>query len=85
MHVIFHRTFRKHYKRLPNKIQVQFDKRLLLLLSDVQHPVLNVHPLRGDAWPFLSMNVTGDYRALFTLEKEIATFYDIGTHSELYE
>jgi mRNA-degrading endonuclease YafQ of YafQ-DinJ toxin-antitoxin module len=31
-----------------------------------------------------SINVTGDYRAIFHENKETVTFMTIGTHSELY-
>jgi mRNA-degrading endonuclease YafQ of YafQ-DinJ toxin-antitoxin module len=31
-----------------------------------------------------SINVTGDYRAIFYIENNIAVFYKIGRHSELY-
>ncbi len=47
--------------------------------------VLNIHQLHGDRKPLLSMNITGDYRALFLMNKDTVTFYEIGTHSELYE
>ena len=49
-----------------------------------RHPLLRVHKLKGDMEPFESMNVTGDVRALFIREGTKASFYTIGTHSELY-
>jgi mRNA-degrading endonuclease YafQ of YafQ-DinJ toxin-antitoxin module len=30
------------------------------------------------------MNITNDYRAIFTVEGDVTVFEDIGTHSELY-
>jgi mRNA-degrading endonuclease RelE of RelBE toxin-antitoxin system len=84
MRVRFHKGFRKRYYRLPKKVRDKFDERLRIFIFDRSHPVLHVHPLRGERWPLMSMNVTGDYRALFTLEKDGVTFREIGTCSELY-
>ena len=84
MRVRFHRDFRKRYQRLPRKVQSQFDRRLGLFIEDLNHPLLNLHALSGERWPLMSINVTGDYRALFVFEKDTAVFYEIGTHSELY-
>lgn len=49
------------------------------------HEILRVHTLTGNKYPLQSMNITGDYRALFIATKTKITFYEIGTHSELYE
>jgi mRNA-degrading endonuclease YafQ of YafQ-DinJ toxin-antitoxin module len=85
MRVHFHKDFRKKYHRLPKKIQDKFDERLRILITDAEHPLLNIHQLQGERWPLMSMNVTGDYQALYTLEKGGFMFREIGTHSELYE
>lgn len=84
MEIIFQRQFKKQYKKLPTKIQRQFNARLRILEENTADPQLNVHALKGDHFPMLSMNVTGDYRALFVKEKGAITFLKIGTHSELY-
>lgn len=84
MRVFFHKNFKKQYKKLPKKIQVRFNERLTLYLKEKEHPLLNVHALQGDNVPLISLNVGGDYRALFVQEKNAVTFHCIGTHSELY-
>lgn len=84
VHPVFHRNFTRQYKKLPRKIQNRFDDRLSLLLEDMQNPLLGVHMLHGEKKPLLSMNVSGDYRALFLTQGNTVTFYEIGTHSELY-
>ena len=86
MNLDFERHFKKQYKKLPEKIQNHFDERLVLFLGHPNHPLLRIHELKGDMSPLQSMNITGDYRALFTIDaktKQIV-FYKIGTHSELY-
>ncbi|MEX0689927.1 MAG: type II toxin-antitoxin system mRNA interferase toxin, RelE/StbE family [Candidatus Paceibacterota bacterium] len=85
MKIIFHRNFKKQYKKLPKKIQKRFSDRFEIFLKDNNHPLLNIHLLHGQSMSLKSMNVTGDYRALFVKKKSKVTFYHIGTHSELYE
>ena len=84
MKIFFSKNFDKQYQKLPNKIQVKFDERLLILLDSEVHPLLKVHELKGAKVPLLSMNVTADYRALFLKEQGYISFQEIGTHSELY-
>jgi addiction module RelE/StbE family toxin len=77
--------FKKQYKKLPLKIQSQFDDRLRLFITDRTAPSLRVHPLKGKFQGYWSMNVNGDWRAIY-LERgeEIIVFALIGTHSEFY-
>jgi addiction module RelE/StbE family toxin len=85
MKVVIRREFKKSFKKLPIKIRTRFGERLEMLLSQTDPSLLRIHQLSGDKYPLLSMNVTGDYRALFMTENNTITFYEIGTHSELYK
>ena len=77
--------FAKQHKKLPMKIQKKFLERVDLFKENPHHPLLRVHGLKGDKEPLVSMNVTGNYRALFMWEtEERVRFHEIGTHSELY-
>lgn len=77
--------FKKQYKKLPKKFQVQFDQKLRLFISDPINPTLRIHPLKGNYSGYWSMNINGDLRALYLLEGEkVIIFALIGTHSELY-
>jgi addiction module RelE/StbE family toxin len=84
MRVVFKKKFKKQLQKLPNKIEQKFIDRLKLFLADQKSPLLHVHTLSGSLYPFKSMNVTADYRALFLIENDVVIFYEIGTHSELY-
>lgn len=55
------------------------------MLMDRTDPRLRVHPLKGNYAGYWSMNISGDFRALF-LEQgdEVIIFALIGTHSQLY-
>lgn len=85
MEVILHKNFKKKFKRLPPKVQQQFFKRVKLFLQDKFNPVLNNHSV-DSAYPgWRSINITGDYRALYEAKNEDrVVFIKIGTHSELY-
>lgn len=86
MKLVLQKSFLKNYKKLPNNIKGKFRERAQLLLDEPSSPILRVHKLKGDMIPLQSMNVTGDYRALFIWDtrKKTITFYMIGTHSDLY-
>ena len=78
--------FKKQYKKLPKKFQVQFNERLLLFLSDPIMPQLHVHPLIGKFSGYWSLNVNSDLRALYLKKgEEIVVFALIGSHTELYD
>ena len=86
MEVILHRSFKKKFKKLHPKIKDQFFERAGLFLNDKFHPLLNNHSVEKVFFDSRSINITGDYRAIFREEEkgEAVIFTDIGTHSELY-
>ena len=85
MKVSFHNRFSKSYKKCPAKVQKQFKKRLKLFLENPYNPLLENHALGGEWQDFRSINVTGDYRALYYyLADDIVEFFSIDTHSNLY-
>lgn len=55
---------------------------------DPQNPQLNNHFLAREHSGFRSIDITNDYRALYTEKSEggetVAYFEEIGTHEELY-
>lgn len=77
--------FRKKFKKLPPQIQGQFFERLQLFETDPYSLILNNHSV-NKAYPGCrSINVTGNYRAIYHLKLSIAIFINIGTHAELYK
>ncbi len=77
--------FKKQYQKLPKKIQLQFDERLKLFISDKSDPRLRVHPLSGNFAGYWSMNISGDLRALYRQDgDDIYIFALLGTLSQLY-
>jgi len=86
MRVMFTKRFAKQYEKTPIKVKNAFDQRLELFLKDKNHPLLNNHALIGKLQNYRSINVTGDWRALFREFEggELVFFEFIGTHSQLY-
>ena len=77
--------FKKQYKKLPKKMQDQFDDRVKLFLIDSTLPMLRIHPLKGKYAGYWSMSVNGDIRALYIMDGDsIVIFALIGSHSQLY-
>lgn len=84
MVVIFHKSFHKDYAKLPKKIKEKFSNRLRLFKEDKNNKILNNHSVDKAFMGCRSINVTGDYRAIFKEDGDVVSFVNIGTHSELY-
>lgn len=86
MNIRFHKRFQKTLTKLPVKIQERFSDRLRLFSQDPFHPLLNNHAVDAAYPGWRSINITGDYRALYDSQDDaVAMFMKIGTHAELYK
>jgi addiction module RelE/StbE family toxin len=86
MRILFHRDFRKSYKKLRQNERRKADDRIRLFETDMSHPLLNNHELHNPYEGCRSINVTGDIRAVYEqIGSDIMHFIALGTHSELYE
>lgn len=86
----FSKNFDKELKKTPLKIKIAFRRRLNLFIQDQFHPTLNNHSLRGKLVGYRSINITGDWRAIFSVRvsnkgKQIVIFEMLGSHSHLYK
>jgi addiction module RelE/StbE family toxin len=85
----FSKSFQKRYRKAPHSIQVAFQKKLQIFHSDLYDPKLRNHKLKGEYSFYRSIDVTGDWRALYReLQEEhslVAFFDELGTHSQLYK
>jgi len=84
MEIVFQKKFKKKLRKLSPKIQNQFYERLDIFMQDKNHKILNNHSVDKLFTDCRSINVTGDYRAIFKENNNVAFFISIGTHSELY-
>jgi len=85
MVVLYSKRFQKNYKKLQLALRQKFKDRRNLFLTDPFNPLLDNHSLHGKYDGCRSINITGDYRAIYYHETEnIVRFIAIGTHPELY-
>ena len=88
--VDYSRTFIKQLKKAPLKIREAFRKRRELFFENPFSSQLNNHQLIGEHKGHRSINITGDWRAIFieTLDEagnKTTLFKFIGTHNQLYQ
>lgn len=84
MRLQFSSRYKKKYRKLPVAIKRRADERLRLFVADSFHPLLNNHSVEKKFPDCRSINVTGDYRAIFKEQANEIVFVNIGTYSELY-
>lgn len=85
MKIRFHRNFEKQYKKLGANEKEKTKKRLALFIQDEFNPVLNNHPLKGKYKGYRSINITGDFRAIYKhISLDTRIFVAIDKHSNLY-
>ena len=89
MKVTYSRKFEKQLKKAPLEILEALRKRRKLFTEDQFHPQLNNHSLTGKFKGYRSINITGDWRAIYSQtenDEEITIIFEmIGTHSQLYK
>jgi addiction module RelE/StbE family toxin len=86
MKVEFHKAFAKQLGKHPTKVQLAFQKRLEIFLSEQFNETLSNHNLSGKWSGYRSINISGDLRAIYKLkDKDTAYFIAFGTHSQLYK
>jgi len=83
MKPIFTKPFVKLYQNLPQPIQERFDKQLLVLLENPQHPSLRVKKTKGQTEEIFEARVSRGYRFTFKIEGEYYILRKIGTHDIL--
>lgn len=80
-----HKSFVKAYRKLPDKLKRSVKEKLSLFCEDPFLKELNNHALSGKYQGYRSINITGDYRAIYkVLSEEEVIFVVLGTHSQLY-
>lgn len=85
MNVFTSKKFEKMFKKCRQEIKDKFIEKLKIFKKNKYNPVLNNHLLAGKLKGLRSINVTGDYRAIFEEKSEDIIFVAIGNHSQLYK
>jgi len=85
MLLVFARQFDKMYHRLPKSVKKHSDERILLFGKEPFHPLLNNHRLHDPYAGCRSINITGDYRAIYYHETpDVVRFIAVDTHHNLF-
>lgn len=89
MRIDYSHRFLKQLAKVQPEIEKSFRNKLQLFAFNKFHPLLRNHSLVGKYKGFRSIDVTGDWRALFQDfeigDENVVKFHAIGTHSELYK
>ncbi len=90
MDILHDKIFKKQYKKADHKIRTAFKDRLRLFRENQHHFLLHNHVLTGKFKGYRSINITGDWRAIYkeiVLDNKriIVLFHLFGTHSQLYK
>jgi addiction module RelE/StbE family toxin len=86
MQIEYSKKLIKEFVKCPVNVKTNFKARLKIFINDQYYPIFNNHPLIGKLKNYRSINITGDWRAIFEEldEGKIIYFVAIGTHSQLY-
>ena len=88
MKILFKKSFDKSKQKLPLSVRKKLTERLFLFEENPFSDLLHNHALKGEYLGYRSINITGDFRAIFRElsdgKYEFVEFVDIGTHSQLY-
>lgn len=85
MKISFAKKFAKQYEKSPLVIRKNFDQKVKLFQKDPFSSGLNNHLLTGKLSGYRSINITGDWRAVYSKQKDGSIIFElIGTHSQLY-
>ena len=86
MVIEYSKKFIKEFKKCPANVKTNFKARLKIFINDQYNSILHNHPLIGALKHYRSININGDWRAIFEEVDggQIIYFVAIGTHSQLY-
>lgn len=80
----FSRKFDKDLRKADIKIKKKFRQRLSFFIKNKDNVLLRNHELKGEWVGYRSINITGDWRAIYEEKNGVVIFVALGTHSQLY-
>ncbi len=84
MKISYSKNFIKQSKKLSPKLRKQLVQRITIFSNNPLDSQLRDHQLKGKYKQYRSIDITGDFRALYLLISDEAIFDIVGTHSQLY-
>lgn len=74
--------FKRSYKKLPDAIKDDFDKKIALFFSHPFDPKLKTHKLQGELGSYYAFYLHGGYRVLFSFEEDNILLVNVGSHDD---
>ena len=86
MKIIYHRKFKKNFKKLPKEVKDKVFDRIALFMQNPFHPSLKNHALKGGMNQNRSFSVTSDYRIIYRPKGNyiLVIMLNVGTHNQVY-
>ena len=84
MKISYSKNFIKQSKKLHPAVRTKLLQGIVLFSDNPLDSKLRDHSLKGKYRSYRSIDITGDYRALYLLRSNEAIFDLVGTHSQLY-
>jgi len=82
----YHRTFDKHFERLPKKLQQKVGDVVEIFQKNTFAVSLHNHPLNGNMDGRRAISVTVDFRIVFEEHDRytLVLLLDVGNHDQVY-
>lgn len=84
MKVHYSNDFLCTLKHLDPKIKERVKERIKIFEENSYYPLLNNHALHGKYKGKRSINITGDWRAIYYMDGADVIFSELGRHTDLY-
>lgn len=82
---VFHKDFKKDFKKLPQNTRAKFSERFILFLKNPAEPILRDHSLIGFLQGRRAFSVGGDIRVVYRhLDNNTVLLLRIGSHNQVY-
>jgi len=88
MEISFSTDLTRELKKIKQKQPALFKKirkQLNLFQSNIKHPSLRTHKLKGNLSNTWSISIEGNTRMIYTIHDSKINFFKIGTHDEVYK
>ena len=85
MTISYSKKFIKQSQKLTPRLRAHIIERIERFNVNPFDPLLRNHTLKGAYQEYGSINITGDYRALYLVRDDEIIFDHVGTHAQLYE
>ena len=86
MKIIYHRKFKKNFKKLPKEIRKKAGESIALFAKNPFDSSLKNHALKGKMNQDRAFSVTDDYRVIYRQKNDyiLVIMLKIGTHNQIY-